>query len=275
MAACGNASTSTCSGLRLYARYVEPRWVEYVRVPMPLANLPSTLVGATVIQLSDLHIGNRFDWGYVITTLQRVQQLQPDFVVYTGDYVSYESPAQFDQLSTVLAHAPQGRLGTAAVLGNHDYGYGWNQPEVAQEIVQRLTAFGIPVLRNEIGRFSGLQIGGIDDRWGPNFDAERVTSQLQTDAPSLLLCHNPDAMDLPVWSNYRGWVLSGHTHGGQVKPPFLPPPVLPVRNERYTAGIFAMDDGRTLYINRALGCLWPVRFNVRPEVTIFTLETAG
>ncbi len=60
-----------------------------------------------------------------------------------------------------------------------------------------------------------------------------------------------------------------------MKPPFLPPPLLPVRNQRYTAGTFAMDDGRTLYINRALGCLWPVRFNVRPEVTIFTLEAAG
>ena len=264
--------TGALAATGLYTRFVEPQWVEYVRVPMPLRNLPRALTGTTLVQLSDLHIGNRFDWRYLVKALQRVQQLQPDFVVYTGDYVSYESPQQFDQLSTVLQHAPLGRLGTAAVLGNHDYGHGSQQPEVAQEITQRLVAVGIPVLRNEIGHFSGLQIGGIDDWWGPNFDAIRVTSQLEPALPTVLLSHNPDTMDLPVWSNYQGWVLSGHTHGGQVKPPFLPPPVLPVLNKHYTAGTFRLNDGRTLYINRALGCSRPVRFNVRPEVTIFTLK---
>jgi predicted MPP superfamily phosphohydrolase len=70
-------------------------------------------------------------------------------------------------------------------------------------------------------------------------------------------------------------VLAGHTHGGQCKPPFLPPPLLPVRNRRYTAGEFAVAPGRTLYINRGLGHLIQVRFNVRPELTLFTLERAA
>ena len=63
-------------------------------------------------------------------------------------------------------------------------------------------------------------------------------------------------------------------HGGQVKPPFLKPPILPVKNKRYSSGKIDLDNGRTLYINRALGCLWQVRFNVRPEITIFILEKA-
>lgn len=91
---------------------------------------------------------------------------------------------------------------------------------------------------------------------------------------NLVLCHNPDVMDLPIWQNYNSWVLSGHTHGGQVKPPFLDAPMLPVKNKRYTAGKIDFEDGRTLYINRALGHLWQVRFNVRPEITVFTLEKA-
>ena len=70
---------------------------------------------------------------------------------------------------------------------------------------------------------------------------------------------------------YQGWILSGHTHGGQCKPPFLPPPMLPVKNKKYSAGKFDLKDGKTLYINRALGHLWQVRFNVRPEITIFEL----
>jgi predicted MPP superfamily phosphohydrolase len=88
---------------------------------------------------------------------------------------------------------------------------------------------------------------------------------------NLVLCHNPDVCDLDVWNNYRGWILAGHTHGGQVKPPFLKPPILPVKNKRYDAGEIDLNDGRTLYINRALGNLYQVRFNVRPEITVFKL----
>jgi predicted MPP superfamily phosphohydrolase len=59
-----------------------------------------------------------------------------------------------------------------------------------------------------------------------------------------------------------------------VKPPFLPPPLLPVKNKRYSAGLFELEQGRTLYINRALGHLWQVRMNVRPEITVFELQQA-
>jgi predicted MPP superfamily phosphohydrolase len=89
---------------------------------------------------------------------------------------------------------------------------------------------------------------------------------------NIVLAHNPDVCDLDIWNDYDGWILSGHTHGGQCKPPFLPPPMLPVQNKKYTAGRFELSGERTLYINRALGHLWQVRFNVPPEITIFTLQ---
>jgi hypothetical protein len=88
------------------------------------------------------------------------------------------------------------------------------------------------------------------------------------------LSHNPDVQDLPIWNGVRAWVLAGHTHGGQVKPPFLTPPILPVKNKRYTAGTFDVGPGRTMYINRGLGFLVQVRFDVRPELTLFTLTRA-
>ena len=90
-----------------------------------------------------------------------------------------------------------------------------------------------------------------------------------------MLCHNPDVLDEPISGVIcEGGCSPGHTHGGQCKPPFLPPPLLPVRNRRYTAGTFAVGAGRTLYINRGLGHLIQVRFNARPELTLFTLERA-
>lgn len=254
-----------------YARFIEPGWVEYVERSLPIRRLPPALVGETLVQFSDLHIGETFNWNHTLKAFAHIRPLQPGFVVYTGDFVAYRSPVQFDQLSEVLTRAPRGRLGTVAVLGNHDYGHHSTRLSVAANVAQRLTAAGVTVLRNQIGVFSGLQIGGFDDWWGDNFDGEAVTRRLDPDLPTVILTHNPDTVDLPVWNGYQGWILAGHTHGGQVKPPFLPPPRLPVRNERYAAGFSDLGDGRLLYVNRGLGCSRPLRFNVRPEVTIFHL----
>ena len=132
----------------------------------------------------------------------------------------------------------------------------------------------IQILRNESTSIAGLTITGLDDLWATNFNPWPSMAQIQPSGANLVLSHNPDVMDRAIWEGYQGWILAGHTHGGQCKPPFLPPPMLPVHNKRYTAGKFNFEDGRTLYINRALGNLWPVRFNVRPEVTVFWLEGA-
>ena len=255
-----------------YTWLIEPRWVEFTSNDLPIRNLPKNLIGASLVQISDMHIGNRYNWRYQIPTLEKVADLAPDFIVHTGDFISYESGQQIDQLHEVLSHAPQGKLGTVAILGNHDYGHGWKMPEVAQSVVDVLEYYGIVVLRNEKISLNGLQIIGLDDYWATNYNPEPILASIEKDTPSIVLCHNPDVVDKPVWAGYQGWILAGHTHGGQVKPPFLPPPILPVRNSSYTSGSFDLGDGRNLYINRALGNLWPVRFSVRPEIATFTLK---
>ena len=262
-------------GVGLYGWQLEPRWVEYVRLPMTFTDVRTDLIGKTVVQFSDLHIGDRFDYGYIELAFARVRKLAPDYVVYTGDYVSYDRPYQLEQLRNVMRGAPLGQLGTYAVLGNHDYGKAWRESHVADAVANVLSDASIRVLRNErVFTDEGLAIYGLDDLWGTRFDPSPTLSLQRNDEPAIALCHNPDVCDLDVWGGWRGWVLSGHTHGGQVKPPFLPPPVLPVQNERYSAGHIALGEGRDLYVNRALGHLWPVRFNVRPEVTIFDIREA-
>jgi uncharacterized protein len=269
-------SLASAGGLTLaaggYSWLLEPRWVEFTSLPLPIKNLPDGLSGSTLVQISDMHIGDRYNWNYQIPALEKATELTPDFVVYTGDYISYESSRQIGQLYQVLAFAPKGRLGTTAILGNHDYGFGWNMPEVAQEVVEALEYHGISVLRNEKILMDGLEFVGLDDYWGTNYNPEPVLNSIDTGNPTIVLSHNPDVAVKPVWAGYEGWILSGHTHGGQVKPPFLPPPVLPVQNTTYTSGAFDIGDGRSMYINRALGSLLPVRFNVLPEISVFTLK---
>ena len=291
----GGAALAGAAALGIYAWQIEPHWVEVVRRPMPLPRLPESLVGRTILQISDLHVGPRVDSGYLIETLQEARRLTPDIVLFTGDFITYRSFAQFEELDRVLAHAPRGRLATVAALGNHDFGVAWRQLEVAERVAETVRGAGAVVLRNDVTNVEGLHVVGIGDYWSPDFgpprpirsllsapprnagapelrDAAETLAQVDGQAPTIVLCHNPDAVDEPIWGDLQGWVLAGHTHGGQCKPPFLPPPVLPVRNRRYTAGAFDVGPARTLYINRGLGHLIQVRFNVRPELTLFTLE---
>ena len=267
-----SASIGLITGL--YSWQIEPFWLEFVKVKMPIQNLPKNLIGKTIMQISDIHVGNKFNYQYIIDSFKEAKLLQPDFVVYTGDFVSYETKEQFKQLEKVMEFVVKGTQGTVGVLGNHDYGGDWLEQEVADSVTSILENAGITILVNQQKEMNGLNIIGIDDYWGMNFNPKKVMSKYDNKKANIVLCHNPDVCDLPVWNNYKGWILSGHTHGGQVKPPFLTPPILPVENKRYSAGKIDLNDGRTLYINRALGNLLQVRFNVRPEITIFKLSKA-
>jgi len=298
--ALGAGALGVAAATGLYAWQIEPFWIEIVRRPMPLANLPQELVGKTLLQVSDIHVGPNVSSDYLIRSFRAGQSLEPDFVAFTGDFVSYRSAHEVRELARVLRSMPHGRIGTVASLGNHDYGHNWHNLAVADDISRAATDAGMVVLRNDVRTIGGLQFAGLADFWSPEFgpnhgeppvgallappsspflragtDAATTLRNLAPGQPTVVLSHNPDAQDLPIWEGVRGWVLAGHTHGGQVRAPFLPPPVLPVKNHRYTAGVFDVGPGRTLYINRGLGFLIQVRFDVRPELTLFTLERAS
>jgi len=261
-------------GLGVYANQVEPFWLEIVEKKMPINFLPKELEGATLMQISDIHVGDRFDYHFIIDSFVKAQKLLPEFVVYTGDFISYKQGYNYDELKEVMQSTVKGRMGTFGILGNHDYGINWAEQSVADNVSEILTDGGIELLENSGLQSNGLNFIGLDDYYGPNFDPKLVMSQHDGQQANIVLCHNPDVCDLNVWSDYKGWILAGHTHGGQCKPPFLDPPVLPIKNKKYISGEVDLEDGRTLYVNRALGHLWQVRFNVRPEITMFTLENA-
>jgi predicted MPP superfamily phosphohydrolase len=256
----------------LYAWQIEPFWLEFVHLKMPVKHLPKKLIGSTLMQISDLHVGNRFDRKFIMNSFKKAKEYKPEFVVYTGDFVSYDSEEQLVQLEEVMQDVVLGTKGTIAILGNHDYGKNWSEPYVADKIAAILRAKGVQVLRNEQQSIDGLNFIGLDDYWGTNYFPLKVLKNLNLDTANIALSHNPDTVDHEIWNNYDSWILSGHTHGGQCKPPFLPPPMLPVKNRRYNSGKIDLADGRILYINRALGHLWQVRFNVRPEITLFELD---
>lgn len=268
-----STSAAAAAGVGLYTWRIEPHWLEIVHRPLPVRGLPAVLAGRTLAQLSDIHVGRRVDDHYVIDVFQRISRLQPDIVVLTGDLVSYGAGV-LTQMENVYRHFPRGRVATVGIPGNHDYGPRWSHPEIADAVAKVAEGVGIRMLRNDVYEAEGLQIIGLDDLWAGQFGVRAALANVDSSRPAIALSHNPDTVDLSGWEDYEGWILSGHTHGGQCKPPFLPPPLLPVRNRRYTCGEFTLTGNRQLYINRGVGHLTRVRFNVRPEVTVFELRQA-
>lgn len=269
------AALGAAVALALYGTLVEPYWLRVHRETMRLEGMPAELEGLRIVQLSDLHIGDRVPDAYLRRAFRAAHALAPDVVVVTGDVITFEDHVP-PQLGELVGEVPHGRLGTFAVLGNHDYGppQDWDRPDVAEEVADALRAAGVRVLRNEVAEAGELQVVGIDDIWARAGDIPAAFSGLEPQRPAVVLCHNPDTLDRPGWGGFRGWALAGHTHGGQVWVPFAHGLFAPVADRRYVAGRVELGEGRTLYVNRGIGFLIPIRIGVRPEITLYTLASA-
>lgn len=266
----GSTSTAFLSLLG-WTYFIEPRWLELTQRDLLIPNLPTDWTGKRLVHISDLHAG-KVTTSYLQKAIRIINELDADLHAFTGDFIDHTGG--IEELEKVLADYRPAKLGSFACLGNHDYGNGWWQVEVADQVAKVVSQRGIEVLRNSQSERNGLHLLGIDDMWSPRFQPQESLQAWDADYASLCLCHNPDVCDLPLWDNFQGAILSGHTHGGQCKPPFLPPPLLPVRNRRYTSGHFSLNATRSLYISRGVGHSMRVRFNCRPEIAILTLKPA-
>lgn len=252
-----------------------PHNVETVRIPMPVRDLPKSLIGKTLVQISDLHVGPIVSSSYIQRCLEIVSSIEPDIIAITGDFVTHDRSERIDEVVTLLRDMQPGKLATVAVTGNHDFGpskHGFSNRHVADSLTEKLDAIGIQMLRNTSIEIKGLRVLGVDDFWSPCHELDETLASGNGDQPSVMLCHNPDFVDQPGWDVFQGWILAGHTHGGQVRLPFCKPPILPIQNHDYIAGQVELSGKRTLYVNRGLGYLRRVRLNVRPEITVFELS---
>ena len=271
------ASLGTLSvgvGCGLYAWRIEPHWVQITQRQMPLRNLSPSLVGKRIVQLSDLHIGPVVDNDYLRKVMRGVEALEPDYLVLTGDFMTSVKDEQIKLVVSTLNELPLQKMPTVGILGNHDYGTNFRQHATANKLDIALRRLGITMLRNDVAELEGIQFAGVDDLWAGRDHIEATIENLVEAKPTIMLAHNPDLVDLDGWQSFEGWILSGHTHGGQCRLPWIGAPVVPVRNKRYVEGHHKLGTNRNLYINRGLGYKERVRFGVRPEVTVFELVNA-
>lgn len=237
-----------------------------------LGRLDPAFDGYRIVQLSDIHMDGVMTRERLAEVVALVNAQSPDLVVITGDFVSNRIGFLADDLIVPLRdlNAPDGRL---AITGNHD------QREhravvrrvIAESGLTNLNNAVVTVRRNE----SALHFGGVDSMYRHRARLDLVLNQLPDDGAAVLLAHEPDFADISAATGRFDLQLSGHSHGGQVRLPWLMRFGLPKYGERYVMGLHLVV-GMLLYVNRGLGTTsLPIRFNCRPEITVITLLSAG
>lgn len=275
-AAIGGAGATTLAGIG-YAWGIEPVWPEVVYQRMPLPGLGREYQGARIIQLSDLHVGPKVSLDYLRTWVDWVSDQNADFVVVTGDAVHYSNQTATPIMARLLRRL-RAREAVLVSMGNHEWGCwhpGGGRASLAHRAANAMIGEGLRLLRNQVASFrrgrSELHIVGLDDCWTGNYRPADAFRAIPSVAPTVIMSHNPDSF-LDLLHGPGHWILAGHTHGGQVSIPFFGPPILPVRHRQFVAGHYCLN-GKNLYVNRGLGWIRRVRFNARPEITVFTLES--
>ena len=255
----------------VYARSVEPEWIEVTRLRLRLPRLAPAFRGYRLVQISDIHMDRWMTRDRLAGVVRLANEQEADLVVLTGDYVTHGVRRRLEDLVHGLG-ALRGHDGVVGVLGNHDH---WSSADFARQALRRAGAVELSNRVHRIRRGDAiLHVAGVDDYWTGHARLDTVLGQLPAGGAAILLAHEPDFADESAPSGRFDLQISGHSHGGQVRLPLLGAPILPPFGQKYPMGLYRVD-GMLQYTNRGVGMLSPrVRLNCRPEITVYTLETA-
>ena len=269
------AATAGVGAVAADSTLIEPNRPQLVRKEIALRRWPSRLDGFTVALLSDFHYDPYFSVHPIRSAVEVVNGLQPDLIALTGDFVSVplfgaaaKGAADAEPCAQLLGklRAPHG---VWSVLGNHDVSCN------ADRVTNSLQAVGISMLSNQSVAVekdgARFWLGGVDDVLFGSADLPGTLRGVPSEEAIVLMVHEPDyadyVADYPV-----DLQLSGHTHGGQVRIPFMRPLYLPELAKKYVQGLFRIRE-LMLYTNAGIGTVeFPVRWNCPPEITFITVR---
>ena len=261
--------------LAFWGFFVEPNRLVVKHESIKIDNWPKELDGLKIAVLSDIHAGASFiDDDKIRLIVDRTNQLQPDLIVILGDYITgngrgghHVEPEVFAPLLKGF-HAP---LGVYSVLGNHDWWYN------GRKVRQALEHNGLRVLDDEVlevqFRGTAFWLVGLADLWTRPQRIEQTIAKIPEGQTIIALTHNPDIF--PRLPQRVQLMLAGHTHGGQVRFPFIGTVVQASDyGEHYLRG-HVVEDGHHLFVTTGIGTsIVPVRFGVPPEIVLLTVNSS-
>tara|TARA_B110000305_G_scaffold215683_1_gene253427 strand:+ start:472 stop:1329 length:858 start_codon:yes stop_codon:yes gene_type:complete len=272
-------TTGMISGASMlaYSRLIGSQWLELKKVKIPLINELHSNPILRILHLSDFHASKAVSRQLIESAIFQGLAQKPDIVCLTGDFITmslYKENEYADLLKILTKHCP-----TYACLGNHDGGDWAKKKQGGYKDISAISGFlkrcDIDLLVNESRRISinnqTFNISGLGDLWGDNFTPEKVLSaKISPTEKTILLAHNPDTKDCLRDDLHWDLMLSGHTHGGQIKFPFMEPIILPVQDKRFYQGLYNWNN-RHLHISAGIGNVYGIRFNCHPELSILDI----
>lgn len=251
------------------ARYAlnEANSLSVEKIEIQLKRLPKNLDGFRVVHLSDIHHSPFTDIEHISRAVKIANSLKPDMFVLTGDYVSHESE-YIAPVAEVLGGL-KSEFGTFACLGNHDH---WTDSEMVTTLMREAN---INVLINEGLRFkakgASFWLAGVDDYMVGKTDLRAALRGSFPDEMKMVLAHNPIIVRRAARVGVD-LMLSGHTHGGQIKLRDDEKRILPRR--KLKNGLYRRKDTQ-IYITRGIGTVvLPVRYGCPPEISLLELANS-
>lgn len=240
------------------------------RVAITLPDWPAGAPPVTVALASDVHLGgSAMDDARLARLLDRIAAARPDLALFAGDFISGHDPQTAVRVAPGLGAAfrrLRPRLGTIAVLGNHDHG---TDP---RRVAAALSAAGVTMLENRAVVRGPLAIGGVGDDYTQHDRVVATAAQLRRlPGARLMLTHSPDIA--PTLPRDVTLLLAGHTHCGQIMLPIRGAIAIPSRyGTRYRCGVIR-EGARTVIVTAGLGTsVVPLRFGAPPDVWLITLR---
>ena len=255
-----------------YGIFIERYLVRFPRHTIPVPNLPESFRGTTIVHVSDVHLSPLVPRWFLARLFRKVEALEKDIIVCTGDYVLGRDVPERVNAAWSLLRELRAPLGVYSVLGNCDH---WADDARSR---QMLSDSGQDVRGKAIAIRKGdqtLLIAGAGDLQEDHIPLDAVLGAAPSEACRILLAHNPDTADTE-FAERVDLVIAGHTHGGQVELPFFGIPMLPVENKNYSYGLKRSPKGHLVFISKGIGWgIFPGRLNSFPEIPILKLVPAS
>lgn len=248
------------SVLFVYARFVEPKllFVNHYKI--------ETGFKAKYALIADIHLGIYNDASILERTVEKINNENVDAVLVAGDF-TYEP--QFYDMKKLFASLRKVNVPIYAVLGNHDCQK--PGPDIRDELEDVLTGFGVQVITNKAVLLNGITILGLGSHWARD-DEVSLLDNYTKDDKVVVLTHNPDTTLDYMPTHYPDLTLAGHTHGGQVRIPYLYKNIIPVRGDvPWDQGLYEFQDEK-VFVTSGIGEIGlPLRFMVPPVIDILEL----
>ena len=272
-----------------YTAIIEPLSLTTQRYRVPIAGLPETLDSLHLVHLSDTHLSPTVPESHIVRAIDHALALRPDLFVLTGDYITRTTRyiERIAALCAPLCRSDSRTIATVGVLGNHDWYGGGPAMRSALENV------GVTMIDNDRvfidartrqltraqPRGDALCIAGLGDLSTQGIDTRAALAGVARNTPRIVLAHQPDTAEHPELTSPGSprvdLMLSGHTHGGQVRFPFIGAPIIPSRFGQKYAGGLVRSPRFPVIVSRGIGMSGlPVRFGVPPEIVEITLTRA-